>query len=127
MKKINAIIRASRLQAVIKELQTIPGLTGVTMSTVRGYGCHTWTKSEEIPPLFKNSRTIKAEAHTKIEIICADHVVEKAVSAIETAAKTGRPGDGKITVFPIDDVIRIQTGARGEQAIQQQGIIRDHD
>ena len=127
MKKINAIIRASRLQNVLKALQMVPGLSGVTMSTVRGYGCHTWVAPGETPRLKPNPTAIKAEAHTKIEIICTDDVVESAVSAIETAARTGKAGDGKIAVFPIDEVIRIQTGARGEKAIEQQGIICDHD
>lgn len=127
MKKINAIIRAGRLQSVTDSLRGISGLTGMTLSTVRGYGCRTWNSQVGSRHRMSSLTKFKAEAHTKIEIICTDSIVERVVSAIANAAKTGKPGDGKITIFPIDDVVRIETGARGEKAIHEQGIIFDHD
>lgn len=133
MKKINAIIRATRLQAVTNALHMIPEVTGMTTSTVRGYGCHSWqtsTSERKYSPLLKNapgSDLIKLEPHTKIEIVCIDAVVEEVIDSIQKAARTGKAGDGKIIISPIDDIIRIQTGVRGEAAIINQEINSNHE
>jgi len=112
MKKIEAIIRPHLLDAVRSALQEVD-VKGMTISEVQGYGRqrgHTETyrgteyQIEFIPKI-------------KLEIIIADDLEDFAVGAITKAARTGKFGDGKIFVLPIDDVIRIRTGERGEAAL----------
>jgi nitrogen regulatory protein P-II 1 len=112
MKKIEAIIRPHLLDAVRSALQEVD-VKGMTISEVQGYGRqrgHTETyrgteyQIEFIPKI-------------KLEIIIADDLEDFAVGAITKAARTGKFGDGKIFVVPIDDVIRIRTGERGEAAL----------
>lgn len=122
MKKINAIFRASKLKAVTQSLETMPDLTGMTISTVRGYGSHVSEKIKtRFNPLLKvppGSELKKLEPHTKIEIICIDAIVEDVIAVIMQVARTGKAGDGKITISPINSIIRIQTGERDEEAIR---------
>jgi nitrogen regulatory protein P-II 1 len=112
MKKIEAIIRPHLLDAVRSALQEVE-IKGMTISEVQGYGRqrgHTETyrgteyQIEFIPKI-------------KIEVIVPDDIEEFAVHAIIKAARTGKFGDGKIFIVPIDDVIRIRTGERGEAAV----------
>jgi nitrogen regulatory protein P-II 1 len=112
MKKIEGIIRPHLLESVKSALQQV-GVTGMTISEVKGFGRqkgHTETyrgseyKVEFLPKL-------------KLEVAVPDDAVEAAVEAIGKAAKTGKFGDGKIFVTTLDEVIRIRTGERGEQAL----------
>jgi nitrogen regulatory protein P-II 1 len=112
MKKIEAIIRPHLLNAVRTALQEVE-VIGMTISEVQGYGRqrgHTETyrgteyQIEFIPKI-------------KIEVIVPDDVEDLAVQAIIKTARTGKFGDGKIFVIPLDDVIRIRTGERGEAAL----------
>lgn len=112
MKKIEAIIRPHLLDAVKNALREID-VKGMTVSEVQGYGRqigHTETyrgaeyQIDFIPKL-------------KIEVIIGDDVEDAVVQAISKAAQTGKFGDGKIFILPINDVVRIRTGERGEAAL----------
>ena len=112
MKKIEAIIRPHLLDAVKTALQEVD-VKGMTVSEVQGYGRqrgHTETyrgaeyQIDFIPKL-------------KVEVVSPDDIEEFVVAAIAKAARTGKFGDGKIFVIPVDDVIRIRTGERGEAAL----------
>ena len=112
MKKIEAIIRPHLLEAVRSALQEVD-VIGMTISEVQGYGRqrgHTETyrgteyQIEFIPKI-------------KIEVIIPDDIEEFAVNAIIKTARTGKFGDGQVFVIPVEDVIRIRTGERGEAAL----------
>ena len=112
MKKVEAIIRPHLLDAVRNALQEV-GVAGMTISEVKGYGRqkgHTETyrgteyQIEFIPKI-------------KIEVIISEGIEDSVIEAIMKTAKTGKFGDGKIFVVPMEDVIRIRTGERGETAL----------
>lgn len=112
MKKVEAIIRPHLLDAVRSALQDVE-IIGMTISEVQGYGRqrgHTET--------YRGTEyQIEFVPKVKIEVIIPDDVEEFAVNAILKTARTGKFGDGKIFVLPVDDVIRIRTGERGEAAL----------
>ncbi|MCX6936053.1 MAG: P-II family nitrogen regulator [Verrucomicrobia bacterium] len=115
MKKIEAIIKPFKLEEV-KEALTEVGIEGMTVTEVKGYGRqkgHT-----EIYRIYRGSEyTVYFLPKVKLEIILGDALVEKAVAAILKAAKTGKIGDGKIFVLPVDEAIRIRTEDKGEKAV----------
>jgi nitrogen regulatory protein P-II 1 len=112
MKKIEAIVRHHKLDAV-KEALVAVGLQGMTITEVRGFGRqrgHTET--------YRGTEyTVDFVPKVKIELVVASSIVDKAISAIVAAAKTGQVGDGKIFVTELADVIRVRTGESGEAAI----------
>jgi nitrogen regulatory protein P-II 1 len=112
MKKIEAIVRHHKLDAV-KEALVAVGLQGMTITEVRGFGRqrgHTET--------YRGTEyTVDFVPKVKVELVVANGLVDKAVSAIVTAAKTGQVGDGKIFVSDLANVIRVRTGEAGEAAI----------
>ncbi|MBA3441612.1 MAG: P-II family nitrogen regulator [Pyrinomonadaceae bacterium] len=112
MKKIEAIIRPHLLDAVKNALQEVD-VKGMTVSEVQGYGRqlgHTETyRGAEYQITFIPK--------LKVEVIIPDDIEDMVVHAISKAAQTGKFGDGKIFVIPIDDVVRIRTGERGEAAL----------
>jgi nitrogen regulatory protein P-II 1 len=112
MKKIEAIIRPMKVEAV-KDALTAIGAQGMTVSEVRGFGRqkgHTeHYRGAEYEVLFVSK--------AKIEIVVADDIVGKAVEVIQETAKTGAFGDGKIFVSSLEDVMRIRTGEKGVAAI----------
>ena len=112
MKKIESIIRPHLLEVVKNALQEV-GVVGMTITEVKGFGRqkgHTETyrgseyKVDFLPKL-------------KIEVVLAETLVEQAIEAVIKTAKTGKFGDGKIFVSNLEEVVRIRTGERGEQAI----------
>ncbi len=105
MKKIECIIRAERLKDVVDALKNM-GIGGMTVSEVRGFGNQT-TRPESF--LFVHK--------TKIEIYVVDSQVQEIISTILTHCQSGKMGDGKIAVLPVDDCIRIRTGERKNKAI----------
>jgi nitrogen regulatory protein P-II 1 len=112
MKKIEAIIKPFKLDEVKESLSTI-GVQGMTVTEVKGFG-RTGGKKE----VYRGSAyVVDFVPKVKIEIIVKDDMVHQVISAITEAAKTGRIGDGKIFVLPIEEVIRIRTGEKGEDAI----------
>lgn len=112
MKKVEAIIRPHLLEAVKSALQEVDVL-GMTVSEVQGYGRqrgHTET--------YRGAEyRIEFVPKVKVEVVIPDDTEELVVGAIMKAARTGKFGDGKIFVLPLDDVVRIRTGERGEAAV----------
>jgi len=112
MKKVEAIVRHHKVDEV-KEALVGVGLQGMTITEVRGFGRqrgHTET--------YRGTEyTVDFVPKVKIEIAVADALVDKVVSAIVGAAKTGQVGDGKIFVSELKNVIRVRTGETGEAAI----------
>jgi nitrogen regulatory protein P-II 1 len=112
MKKIEAIIKPFKLDEVKERLSEI-GIQGMTVTEVKGFG-RTGGKKE----VYRGSAyVVDFVPKVKIEIIVKDDLVHQVLSTIVEAAKTGRIGDGKIFVTPVDEVIRIRTGEKGEDAI----------
>src|SRR5678809_303815 len=112
MKKVEAIIKPFKLDEVKERLAEI-GVHGMTVTEVKGFG-RTGGKKE----VYRGSAyVVDFVPKVKIEIIVKDDMVHQVLSAITEAAKTGRIGDGKIFVTPIEEVIRIRTGEKGEDAI----------
>jgi nitrogen regulatory protein P-II 1 len=112
MKKIEAIIKPFKLDEVKDALNSI-GIQGITVSEVKGFG-----RQKGHTELYRGAEyVVDFLPKVKLEIIAPDGLVQKIIETIETAAKTGRIGDGKIFVTPVEEVIRIRTGERGESAI----------
>jgi nitrogen regulatory protein P-II 1 len=112
MKKIEAIIRPHLLESVKDALQTL-GLQGMTISEVKGFG-----RQKGHTEVYRGSEyKVEFVPKLKIEIILDDEVVESAIDIIIKTARTGKFGDGKIFVFPVEEAIRIRTGEHGENAV----------
>ena len=112
MKKIEAIIKPFKLDEVKEALHEI-GLQGITVTEAKGFG-----RQKGHTELYRGAEyVVDFLPKVKIEVVCEDGVVERAVEAITDAARTGRIGDGKIFVSTLDEVVRIRTGERGEDAI----------
>jgi len=112
MKKIEAIIKPFKLEDV-KDALTEAGITGMTVSDVKGYG-----RQQGHSELYRGAEYIvDFLAKTKIELIVNDEEVDNVVKLISETAKTGKIGDGKIFVMQVDDVIRIRTGETGTEAV----------
>jgi nitrogen regulatory protein P-II 1 len=112
MKKIEAIIRPFRIDDVREALGEI-GVKGMTLTEVKGYG-----RQKGHTELYRGSEyQIDFLPKIKLEVIVADAAAEKVIETIMTAARTGQVGDGKIFVYPVEDVIRVRTGESGEEAL----------
>jgi nitrogen regulatory protein P-II 1 len=112
MKKVEAIIKPFKLDEVKESLSAV-GVQGLTVSEVKGFG-----RQKGHTELYGGAEYVVVFLPTvKLEIIVRDVWVGEVVETIDTAARTGRIGDGKIFVLPIDEVIRIRTGERGGDAI----------
>jgi nitrogen regulatory protein P-II 1 len=112
MKKIEAIIKPFKLDEV-KEALAREGIQGMTVSEVKGFG-----RQKGHSELYRGAEyVVDFLPKIKIELLVDDTQAVAAAEIIETAARTGRIGDGKIFVLPIDEVVRIRTGERGGDAI----------
>src|SRR5215213_3040659 len=112
MKKIEAIIKPFKMEDV-KEALTEVGVEGMTVSEVKGFG-----RQKGHTEIYRGSEyTVDFLPKVKFEIIISEDRVQRAVDAIVQSAKTGKIGDGKVFILPIDDAIRIRTEERGEAAI----------
>ena len=112
MKKVEAIIKPFKLEDV-KEALAAVGIQGMTVTEVKGFG-----RQKGHTEIYRGSEyTVDFLPKLKLEVVVADMNVEAAVSAILKAAKTGKIGDGKIFVLPIEEAVRIRTDERGEQAV----------
>ena len=112
MKKIEAIIKPFKLDEVKEQLTAI-GLQGITVSEVKGFG-----RQKGKTERYRGAEyAIDFVPKVKIEIIVTEEQVPAVVATIERAARTGKIGDGKILVSPMDDVLRIRTGEHGKNAI----------
>jgi nitrogen regulatory protein P-II 1 len=112
MKKIEAIIKPFKLDEVKEALQEV-GLQGITVTEAKGFG-----RQKGHTELYRGAEyVVDFLPKVKIEIVLADELVDKAVEAIQNAARTGRIGDGKIFISTIDQAIRIRTGESGTDAL----------
>lgn len=112
MKKVEAIIRPSVLDAVKEDLGRV-GIAGLTVSEVRGFG-----RQKGHTELYRGSEyTVDFLPKLKLEVLVQDEGLSSVVDAISTGSRTGKIGDGKIWVTSVDDVIRIRTGEHGNNAV----------
>jgi nitrogen regulatory protein P-II 1 len=112
MKKIEAIVKPFKLDEVKNALTKI-GVQGMTVTEVRGFG-----RQKGHTEVYRGAEyKIDFLPKSKIELIVTDELVNPVIETIERAAKTGKIGDGKIFLSPVDEVIRIRTGERGRDAI----------
>jgi nitrogen regulatory protein P-II 1 len=112
LKKVEAIIKPFKLDEVKEALNEV-GIQGITVSEVKGFG-----RQKGHTELYRGAEyVVDFIPKIKMEIIVSDEAVSKVVETIEQAAKTGRIGDGKIFVTSVEEVIRIRTGERGEDAL----------
>ena len=112
MKKVEAIIKPFKLDEVKESLSSI-GAQGLTVTEVKGFG-----RQKGHTELYRGAEyVVDFLPKVKLEIIVGDENVAKVVETIEKAARTGRIGDGKIFVIPIEEVMRIRTGERGSEAL----------
>jgi len=112
MKKVEAIIKPFKLDEVKEALQEV-GVQGITVTEAKGFG-----RQKGHTELYRGAEyVVDFLPKVKIEIVLPDEQVERAVEAIQKAARTGRIGDGKIFITAIEEVIRIRTGETGHEAI----------
>ncbi|WP_205230861.1 P-II family nitrogen regulator [Azospira oryzae] len=112
MKKIEAIIKPFKLDEVREALSEI-GITGLTVTEVKGFG-----RQKGHTELYRGAEyVVDFLPKIKVELIISDDKVEPAIDAIVKAAHTGKIGDGKIFVMPVEQVVRIRTGETDEAAI----------
>jgi len=113
VKKVEAVIRPERLQAVQDALDTL-GASGLTVTDVMGCGTQRgYTET------YRGARAnISLQRKVKVEAVVADAVLDSVVDAIAGAARTGHVGDGKVFVLPVLDAVRIRSGERGEPILR---------
>src|ERR1700733_4789075 len=112
MKKIEAIIKPFKLEEVKDSLAEI-GVEGMTVSEVKGFG-----RQKGHTEIYRGSEyTVDFLPKIKIEVVVVDAIVEDAVMAVVKAAKTGKIGDGKVFVSPINEAVRIRTSETGDKAV----------
>ncbi|MDE0994170.1 MAG: P-II family nitrogen regulator [Rhodospirillales bacterium] len=112
MKKIEAIIKPFKLDEVKEALQDV-GLQGITVLEAKGFG-----RQKGHTELYRGAEyVVDFLPKVKIELVVDDDMAERAVDAILQAAHTGRIGDGKIFIIPVEEAIRVRTGERGSEAI----------
>lgn len=113
MKQITAFIKPYKLSEVTRALHKVDGLPGVSVSDSRGSGR---ARADATTDLITEGLGEFVE-YNRIEIICADELVDPVIAVIEQSANTGLHGDGKIYVLPIEQAVRISTGERGDDAV----------
>ena len=112
MKKVEAIIKPFKLEEVKDALREL-GVTGMTVTEVKGFG-----RQKGHTEIYRGSEyTVDFLPKTKLEVAVSDSLVKSVVEAITKAAKTGKIGDGKIFISPLEDAIRIRTDEHGDQAV----------
>jgi nitrogen regulatory protein P-II 1 len=112
MKKIEAIIKPFKLDEVKEALHDV-GVQGMTVTEVRGFG-----RQKGHTELYRGAEyVVDFLPKVKIEVVVENGQVDDVIEAISQAARTGRIGDGKIFVIPVENVIRVRTGERGKEAI----------
>jgi nitrogen regulatory protein P-II 1 len=112
MKRIEAIIKPFKIDEV-KQALSKAGIRGMTVSEVKGFG-----RQKGHTELYRGAEyVVDFLAKVKIEMLVTDSQVSEVVHVIETSARTGKIGDGKVFVLPVDEVVRIRTGERGADAV----------
>lgn len=113
MKEIKAIIQPFKLARVVDALKELPDLPGITVSEVKGFGKNRARDARERVV----EDAVDYVKKSKVEIVVPDALVDEVVRIISAASHTGRPGDGKIFVSSVDEVVKIRTGETGDGAI----------
>jgi len=112
MKKLEAIIKPFKLEEVKEALAEL-GIEGMTVTEVKGFG-----RQKGHTEIYRGSEyTVDFLPKVKVEVVLADEMVDKAVTVVVAAAKTGKIGDGKVFVFDLLQVVRIRTGETGADAL----------
>ena len=112
VKKIEAIIKPFKLDEVKEALHEV-GVSGITVTEAKGFG-----RQKGHTELYRGAEyVVDFLPKVKLEVVVEDSLADRVVEAVAAAAQTGRIGDGKIFVFPVDDIIRIRTGEHGGDAI----------
>ncbi|MFO1310540.1 MAG: P-II family nitrogen regulator [Burkholderiales bacterium] len=112
MKKIEAVVKPFKLDEVREALSEL-GVTGLTVTEVKGFG-----RQKGHTELYRGAEyVVDFLPKVKVEVILPDDLAERAIEAIVKAARTGKIGDGKIFVTPVEQVIRIRTGESGDAAV----------
>src|SRR5512134_1077217 len=112
MKKIEAVIKPFKLDEVRESLSEV-GITGLTVTEVKGFG-----RQKGHTELYRGAEyVVDFLPKVKVEIVIQNELVDRAIEAIIKAARTGKIGDGKIFVYPVEQVVRIRTGETGEAAV----------
>ena len=112
MKLITAVIKPHKWEDVREALETF-GVTGMTVSEVSGYG-----RQKGHTEVYRGAEySVDFVPKVRVEVVVDDAAVEKVVEVIVEAARTGKIGDGKVWVSPVDSVIRVRTGERGADAL----------
>ncbi|MCB6183119.1 P-II family nitrogen regulator [Leeia sp. TBRC 13508] len=112
MKKVEAIIKPFKLDEVREALSNV-GITGMTVTEVKGFG-----RQKGHTELYRGAEyVVDFLPKVKLEMVIADETVDAAIDAITAAARTGKIGDGKIFVTPVEQIIRIRTGEQNEDAV----------
>lgn len=109
MREIKAIVRHERVPQIFRALHEIPELPGATLSVVQGFGKRIDLSAES----GGYGETVMA----KLELVIPTELVARVTAAIERSAHTGRPGDGKIFVIPVENAINVRTGSQGLEAL----------
>jgi nitrogen regulatory protein P-II 1 len=118
MKKVEAIIRSERLQAIQDALDEL-GASGLTVTEVMGCG-----RQKGYTEQYRGSRAnISLLPKIKVESVVPDHSVDQVVEALVAAAYTGEAGDGRIFVTPVEQAVRIRTGERGEEVLRHEARV----
>jgi nitrogen regulatory protein P-II 1 len=112
MKKVETIIKPFKLEDIKEGLSSL-GIQGMTVSEVKGFG-----RQKGHSEIYRGAEyTVDFVPKVKVEIVVEDDMVEKAIDAILSHARTGKIGDGKIFVLPVEEAVRIRTGEKGKDAI----------
>ncbi|MBG89958.1 MAG: transcriptional regulator [Verrucomicrobiales bacterium] len=112
MKKVEAIIKPFKLEEVKDALHEV-GIEGMTVSEVKGFG-----RQKGHTEIYRGSEyTVDFLPKIKLEIVLADEKIDEAVGAICKGAKTGKIGDGKVFVVPVENAVRIRTDEKGDEAV----------
>jgi nitrogen regulatory protein P-II 1 len=112
MKKIEAIIKPFKLDEVKDALSEV-GLAGMTVTEVKGFG-----RQKGHTEVYRGSEyTVDFLPKIKLEVVVGDSQLDDAIKAITEAAKTGKIGDGKVFILPVEEAVRIRTGEKGEEAV----------
>lgn len=112
MKKVEAVIKPFKLDDVKNALTSI-GVSGMTVSEVKGFG-----RQKGHTEIYRGAEYVMDFLpKIKLEIVVDDEMVEKVVEVIISTARTGKIGDGKIFIIPVEEVVRIRTGERGTEAL----------
>lgn len=112
MKKIEAVVKPFKLEEV-KDALTEAGITGMTVSEVKGYG-----RQQGHTELYRGAEyVVDFLPKIKIELVVSDDLVDKVVELLASTARTGKIGDGKIFVYDVEQTLRIRTGETGDEAV----------